>query len=145
MSYCTEGRARWPIPLYTVYSVYCETSIPFHTVLSVSGRPSILSREVKYRLQCGPSPSERFVPLLRVGWDNGFDGGYNKFSKLFVHVIDEKSLVRHLTLLAAAAKLPTPIVDETCVALNTLITASILSDLDTPDMRRHPLRTEWLC
>ena len=53
MSYCTEGRARWPILLYTVYSVYCETSIPFHTVLSVSGRPSILSREVKYRLRCG--------------------------------------------------------------------------------------------
>ena len=83
------------------------------------------------------SPSDRFVPLLRVGWDNGFDGGYsNKFGKLFVHAIDGKSLVRHLTLLAAAVKLPTPIVDETCVALNTLITASILSDLDTPDMRK---------
>ena len=82
-----------------------------------------------------PSPSERFVPLLRVAWDNGFDGGYNKFYKLFVHAIDGKALVRHLTLLAAAAKLPTPIVDETCVALNTMITASVLSDLDTPDMR----------
>ena len=63
MSYCTEGRARWPIPLYNVYSVYCETSIPFHTVLSVSGRPSILSREVKYRLRCGLY----LPPLVEIG------------------------------------------------------------------------------
>ena len=44
-------------------------------------------------------------------------------------------MVRHVTLLATAVKLPTPLVDETCVALNSMLTSSVLSDLSSPELR----------